>query len=176
MPRPCNRSRGQHDHHRKTFLYSVAETVWTERGTARTRDVCSTVETHRCEDGRHPDRGSHRPKQVEPVLSWLRQMREKAPFAALASVRLWSRSRPAGPVFRLSGLDLGSRSSHPVVCPGCHSLGRCGGAPCAEEARYTLLRVRSPTGVNVGKATSHLMRKLKGNSSMTEERLDGLST
>jgi hypothetical protein len=72
--------------------------------------------------GRHPDRGSHRPKQVEPVLSWLRQMHEKAPFAALALLRLWSRSRPAGPVFRLSGLDLGSRSSHPVVCAGCHSL------------------------------------------------------
>src|SRR5215470_18483557 len=53
--------------------------------------------------GRHPARGSHRPSQVEPVLSWLWEVREEAALAALASLRLRDRSRPAGSVFGLSG-------------------------------------------------------------------------
>ena len=73
--------------------------------------------------GRHPARSPHQPSQVEPVLSWLWQVREKAAFPALAPLCLWSRSRAAGSVLRLPGLHPGSRSSHPLVCPGCHSLG-----------------------------------------------------
>ena len=72
--------------------------------------------------GRHPGRGSHAPEQAQPVLPWLREVCEKAALAALASLRLWRGSRPAGSVFCISGLNPGSRSSHPLVCPGCHSL------------------------------------------------------
>jgi hypothetical protein len=61
--------------------------------------------------------------QTLPILPWLRQVREKAALAAVPSLRLRDRPRPAGPVFRVSGLNPGSRSSHPLVCPGGHSLG-----------------------------------------------------
>jgi hypothetical protein len=72
---------------------------------------------------------SHGPSQVESVLSWLWEVREKAALAPLAPLCLRDRSRATGSVFRLSGFHAGSRSSHPLVCPGGHSLGRCGGAP-----------------------------------------------
>jgi hypothetical protein len=68
-------------------------------------------------------------------------------------------ARAAGPVCGVSGLHALSRPSDPVMCPGGQCLGECGGALCAEEARFTLLRVRSPTGVDVGKATSYLAPK-----------------
>jgi hypothetical protein len=74
---------------------------------------------------------SHGPGQTEPILPWVRNVREKAACAALASLCLWSRSHPAGPVLRLSGLDAGSRSSHPLVCPGGHSTRE---AVCGEAA------------------------------------------
>jgi hypothetical protein len=48
----------------------------------------------------------HALDETEPILSWLREVLEKAVIAALASVRLWSRSRAAGPVCRVfSGLS-----------------------------------------------------------------------
>jgi hypothetical protein len=78
--------------------------------------------------GRHPDRSPSAASQTLAVLSWLRTARQKAAVAALASLPLWSRSRAAGLVRRLSGLHALSRSSDPVMCPGCHSLGECGGA------------------------------------------------
>jgi hypothetical protein len=61
--------------------------------------------------------------QTLPVLPWLRQVREKAALAAVPSVPLRHRSRAEGPVFRVSGLNPGSRSSQSLVCPGCHFLG-----------------------------------------------------
>ena len=78
--------------------------------------------------GRHPARSSHAASQTFTVLSWLRTARQKAAVAALASLCLWSRSRAAGPLCSLSGLHALSRSSDPVMCPGGHSLGKCGGA------------------------------------------------
>jgi hypothetical protein len=47
---------------------------------------------------------------------------------------------------------------------------------CADEARYTQLRVRSPTRVEVGKATPYLERKLKGKNSMALVRPEEIST
>ncbi len=85
------------------FVQGVAETVWAKRWTASPRDVCSTLEAHRCKHGRHPDRNSHAHDETLAVLSWLREMPEKAVSAALASVRLWRRSRAEGPVCRISG-------------------------------------------------------------------------
>jgi hypothetical protein len=78
--------------------------------------------------GRHPDRSSPTASQTLAVLSWLRTARQKAVIAALASLSLWSRAGAAGLVRRLSGLHALSRPSDPVMCPGCHSLGKCGGA------------------------------------------------
>ena len=66
--------------------------------------------------------------QTLAVLSWLRKARQKAALTTLASLPLWSRARAAGPIFRLSGLHALSRSADPVMCPGCRSLGECGGA------------------------------------------------
>jgi hypothetical protein len=47
---------------------------------------------------------------------------------------------------------------------------------CADEARYTQLRVRSPTRAEVGKATPYLERKLKGKKSMALVRPEEIST
>src|SRR5258708_17916406 len=66
----------------KGFVYIKA--VWQERRTARTRDVCSDAQTHRCKHGRHPDRIFHAHSQGEPVLPSLRQCREKTVVAALS--------------------------------------------------------------------------------------------
>jgi len=53
--------------------------------------------------GRHPDRSSHTHHAFEPVLPWLRGLREKAAVAALSRVLLRDWSHPAGSVFGLSG-------------------------------------------------------------------------
>jgi hypothetical protein len=53
--------------------------------------------------GRHPARSTHALDEALAVLSWLREVLEKAVIAALASVRLWRRSRAAGPVCRVFG-------------------------------------------------------------------------
>ena len=56
------------------------------------------------------------------------------------------------------------------------SLGERHILKCADEARYTQLRVRSPTRVEVGKATPYLERKLKGKNSMALVRPEEIST
>lgn len=91
-------------------------------GRASTRDVCSTTQAHRCEYGRHPHRSFSSASQAQSVLPRMRTARQKAAFPAVARVRLWSGSRPAGSVFGVSGFDPGSRSSPSLVCPGGHSL------------------------------------------------------
>ena len=75
---------------------------------------------------------------------------QKAAFPAVARVRLWSGSRPAGSVFGVSGFDPGSRSSPSLVCPGGHSLGRCGGASAG----------RTRTGSATGERGAGLASKL----------------
>jgi hypothetical protein len=91
--------------------------------------VTISVPTNACTRGLfwHPDRSPHRAGQTESILPRVRKGREKTALAALASVCLWDRSGAAGPLFGVSGLDPGSRSSHPLVCPGGHSLGSFGG-------------------------------------------------
>ena len=79
--------------------------------------------------GRHPDRGSHAQHQTLAILPWLRPDGEKAALAALAPVLVWHWAGAARPVFRLSGRLPRSSRTHPLVCPVCRSLGRCGGAP-----------------------------------------------
>ena len=75
--------------------FSVAEAVWQECRTSRSRDVCSTAEAHRCKDGRHPERSSHLSDQTIAVLSWLWHLLQEAALAALASVPVWHWARPA---------------------------------------------------------------------------------
>jgi hypothetical protein len=123
--------------------------------------------------GRHPARSPYTHDQTQPVLSRLRQDAQKAALTALSPVPVWHRSGAARSVLGVSGRLSGYKTTRPLSCPVPEVLGECGGALCAEEARFTLLRVRSPTGVDGGKATSYLMGKPKGDSSMTEKRLDG---
>ena len=110
------------------ILEKLSYKAWQKRGTARTRDVCRDAQTHRCKHGRHPDRSSPAASQTLAVLSRLRTARQKAPLPALASLSLWSRSRAARPLYGVSGLHALNRPSDPVMCSGCHSLGKCGGA------------------------------------------------
>src|SRR5258708_28975463 len=92
----------QHHQHRETFLQGVAETVRAKRRTPSTRDVYSTIETHRCKHVRHPDRSSHTHDQTQPVLSRGRQDAHKDACAALAPVAMWHWPHPARPVLRVS--------------------------------------------------------------------------
>lgn len=52
--------------------------------------------------GRHPDRSFDAQHQAEPILPWLRKVRQKAALTALARMCLWGRPSAAGPVFRLA--------------------------------------------------------------------------
>ena len=75
-------------------------------------------------------RNPHTHHQTLSILSRLRHMRQKAAVAAASHVPLWHRAGAARPLLGVSGrLSRSSRSSHPLVCPVCRSLGRCGGAP-----------------------------------------------
>jgi hypothetical protein len=79
--------------------------------------------------GRHPARGPHALDETVPMVSWMRDVRHQAALAALAPVLVRHRAGAARPVFRVSGRLPRSSRSHPLVCPVCRSLGRCGGAP-----------------------------------------------
>ena len=81
----------------------MAEAVWAKCWASSPRDVCSTLETHRCKYGRHPARSSHAASQTEPVLSWLWSLHQKAALPAVSSVPLRHRAGAARLVFGLSG-------------------------------------------------------------------------
>ncbi len=72
--------------------------------------------------------------ETVPMVSWMRDVRQKAALASTSPVSMRHRAGAARPVFRVSGrLSRSSKKVHPHVCPVCHSLGRCwggrGGAP-----------------------------------------------
>ena len=72
------------------------------------------------------------PTRTTKLSQWCHgcgKAREKAALAALAHVPLWNRAGAARPVLCVSGRLSRSSRSHPLVCPVCRSLGRCGGAP-----------------------------------------------
>jgi hypothetical protein len=89
--------------------------------------------------GRHPARSSHAASQTQPVLSRLRRLRQKAALPAISSLPMRDRAGATGLILCLSGRVSISRSTHPIVSPVCHSLGRCGSAPAGRA------RTGSPT-------------------------------
>jgi hypothetical protein len=101
--------------------------------------------------GRHPARSSHLLHEALPILSRLREVHSQAALTALAPVRLRHRAGAARPVLCVSGrLSRSSSRSHPLVCPVCHSLGRCGGAPAGSTRASHTTRERG-----AGRAPKH---------------------
>src|SRR5258708_4840758 len=137
---PPDRRGGQHDHHRKDFLQGLAETVRQERGSSCPRDVCRAAPTHRCKHGRHPDRSVHAEHQTVAVVSWMWSLSQETALAAVSPVSMWHWPHPTRPVLGVSGGLSRSSRTLPLVCPVCHSLGRCGGAPAGSTRASSTTR------------------------------------
>jgi hypothetical protein len=91
-------------------------------------DRCNLILPN-CKYGRHPARSFDAHDQTLPILPRLRAMREETALPAVSSVRLWHWASAARPLLGLFSRLSGPSRAHPLVCPVCHSLGRCGGAP-----------------------------------------------
>src|SRR5450759_4328065 len=91
-------------------------------------DRCNLILPN-CKHGRHTARSQDAADQTLTILSRLWPDAEKVALAAVASMRVWSRSHSTRPVFRVSGRlsRVGKRSS--LLCPVHSTLGRCGDAP-----------------------------------------------
>src|SRR5919109_539056 len=91
----CYRAGWHHDSAGEDFFQRLAEAVWQEHRTSRTRDVCRASETPSCKDWRHPERNLCLQDQTESVLSWVRSLCQKAPLSALAYLPVWDRAGAA---------------------------------------------------------------------------------
>src|SRR5260221_3705094 len=67
---------------------------------------------------------------------------QETALAAISSVSVWHWPHPARPVLGVSGGLSRSSNPHPLVCPVCRSLGRCGGAPAGSTRASTGTRER----------------------------------
>jgi hypothetical protein len=115
--------------------------------------------------GRHPARGPHSKYQTVAILSWLREVCQKAAVAALAPVPVRHRAGAARPVLGVSGCLPRSSRSHPLVCPVCRSLGGCGGAPAGSTRASHPTRERG-----AGRAPKHGYPPCRSASAPKSER------
>src|SRR5713226_5784115 len=90
---------------------------------------------------------------------------QETALAAISSVSVWHWPHPARPVLGVSGGRSRSSNPHPLVCPVCRSLGRCGGAPAGSTRASQRTRERG-----AGLAPKHGYSSCRSASARKSER------